>query len=280
MDDINYHRKSAKRMRENFSPVKQILSMVESTVYGQFTPTALHLISIAEIEDLDNTFNADGYNCLHMTVKVKNLGVLFSLIEKGVNVNQISRHSTVTPGFTALMIIMKGLMGFTDNTSFIMIKMLIGGGANVNFNIGKDTILSVAFHSILNGQASEIFNIISFLLESGADPNFYMGNGGNALFAMMFWSELLIWRMIHPLIKFKVDLNRRCNRGYSFLAYLNRPSLRLIELLVQNGWDFNLESMMGSNYIHQISGKDDPGFDYNLIRYLLKVQMDCFLAVC
>jgi len=280
MDDINYHRKSAKRMRENFSPVKQLLTMLNSTVYERFNPTALYLISISPVEDLDDTFNNDGYNCLHMTVKIQNLLVLISLIEKGVNVNQISRHSNVNPGFTAIMIIIKNIRDHSDKTILLMIKMLVDGGADVNFSIGKDTILSIAFTNFINGRGEEACKIVYFLLKSGADPNFCMGNGGNALFAMMFWPEHMIWQMIQTLITFKVDLNRKCNRGFSFVSYIGRPSLRLIELIIKEGWDFNLDSIAGSNYIEQMSKKEDPDFNYNVIRYLLKVRMDGFLTVC
>jgi hypothetical protein len=125
------------------------------------------------------------------------------------------------------------------------LQVLMNGRANLNLVFGTSTLLMMAL-DIGN------FELVKFLVESGADVNFMTYNGSPLLnlLGLTRKTEDLVVILLEYLISSGADVNLPGTSNQYPIHQAGYNSRRVVEVLLKNGADINVKTNYGSTILH------------------------------
>ncbi|BCS83604.1 putative ankyrin repeat protein [Cotonvirus japonicus] len=173
--------------------------------------------------------------CLKYAIKFRNLEMIELLLEHGADTNLIDciRNNILSYIFSNGRI--------QNENDLKIIKLLVKYGAKVNFDNGVNSILNKA----LDIESYIGPRIVEFLLDNGADPNYYGNNNYNGLHYLIKKNNIFndnILTNINLLLKHDANPNLLDSNGNNsvLLAIKTCCPFKLINVLIDNGGNIHV----------------------------------------
>jgi ankyrin repeat protein len=254
------------------------IDLEDKDVFGTTALTYAQRSGVKEVAALlsgnENDVSTGGMT-IHEAVLNRDPTAVAALIQRGVDLNEISDHYRRTP-----------LMLACEYASEPLVTLLAEGGADVNFKSGSgDTAVTFLINKAINNlgrgmsqHTKDIVKMLEVLLSNGLDVKATIDNEGNTALNLVCQARHYLADLnsllAETLVDAKSDINQPNQMGktplMSFAVGGNEQKYGIAELLLDNNADVNYVDQSGNTALIYAAENPDQMSGKRIVSLILK----------